>query len=257
LLIEISDLGCKENNTRLRDTSRHILDLIPVDPHAKTTFTNCFASQKPNSEEIFNRLNNFYLHVSPTQMLYNLKTTLIKFSPVSLSSTENNDIEALHVYFLNAGGLTCLLSILTQKKYTDQCDIATRKSIYLIILCILKRFLIILGYYQLKTSTSSIYNESLEQILNLMPITTIFNEQQNASVPLERRIAALLVQHINSYPIPKKSFLQYEHIIELIRLIWCLASNNKQVSLEVNLKNDFDAIHKSFKKEKVSLLEDI
>lgn len=244
-------MGCKENNIRLRDTARHILDLVPVDPHAKSTFTNCFAAQKPNCEESFNRLNNFYFHVSPTQMLYNLKTTLIKLVPAT-SLHENNDIDALYIYFLNNGGLTCLLNILTQKQFTDQCDTITRKSIYLTVLCILRRFLIILGYYQLKTTNSPIYHESLDQILNLMPITTIVNEQQHTTVPLERRITSLVLQHITTYPIPKNSFLQYEHILELIRLIWCLASNSKQSSFEVNLKNDFNAVHKSFKQENVS-----
>ncbi|CAF3511540.1 unnamed protein product [Adineta steineri] len=248
-LIDISDLGCKEKNIRLRDTARQILDLIPVDPHVKHAFTTSLATQKTDSDENFTRLNNFYFHKSPTQMLYNLQTTLIKLAPASFSTNENNDLEALHVYFLNAGGLTCLLNILTQKQYTDQCDIATRKSIYFTGLRILKRFLIILGYYQLKISNSPSYNESLEQILNLMPITTIYNEQQHTTMSLERRIVSLLLQHINTYPIPKASFLQYEHIIELIRLIWCLASYNDQNSFEINLKNDFNAIHKSFKQE--------
>ncbi|CAF1165958.1 unnamed protein product [Adineta steineri] len=248
-LIDISDLGCKEKNIRLRDTARQILDLIPVDPHVKHAFTTSLATQKTDSDENFTRLNNFYFHKSPTQMLYNLQTTLIKLAPASFSTNENNDLEALHVYFLNAGGLTCLLNILTQKQYTDQCDIATRKSIYFTGLRILKRFLIILGYYQLKISNTPSYNESLEQILNLMPITTMYNEQQHTTISLERRIVSLLLQHINTYPIPKASFLQYEHIIELIRLIWCLASYNDQNSFEINLKNDFNAIHKSFKQE--------
>ncbi|CAF0890240.1 unnamed protein product [Adineta ricciae] len=247
-LIEISDLGCKEQNTRLRDTARHILDLVPVDPEAKITFTNCFQNMKPNSEESANRIRKFYFHSSPTQILYNLKTTLIRLAPASFTSADMNEIEVLHVFFLHTGGLTCLLYILTQKQFTDQCDTATRKSIYLFTLSILKRLLIILGYYQVKTANSPVYQMSLEHILNVMPVTTIYNEQQ-MSISLEFRIASLLLQHATNYPIPKKSFLQYEDILELIRLIWCLASNNKQSSFEDCLKSDFDFIHQAFKQD--------
>ncbi len=251
-LIELSDLGCKENNIRLRDTSRQILDLVPVDPHAKSMFRNCLSGvQKGSSDEHYNRLKNFYILNSPTQMLYNLKTTFIKLAPASYVN-EINDIEGLHVFFLNGGGLVCLLDILTQKKYTEQCDITTKKSIYLIILYILKRFLVILGFYQLKISNSSIYHDSLDHILNLMPITTIFNEQ-HTPIQLEKDIAILLHKHINDFPIPKNSFLHYDHIIELIRLIWCLASNNKQISFDVNLKKHFNNIHKTFKQENVRI----
>jgi hypothetical protein len=215
-------------------------------------FRNCLSLiQKGSSDEHYSRLKTFYLVNSPTQMLYNLKTTFIKLAPAS-NAIETNEIDRLHVWFLNASGLICLLDILTQKKHTDQCDITTKKSIYLIILYMLKRFLVILGFYQLKISTSSIYSESLDHILTLMPTTTIFNEQ-HTPISLEKNIAFLLYKHINDFPIPKNSFLQYDHIIQLIRLIWCLASNNKQISFDVNLKKDFIAIHKTFKQENVRI----
>jgi hypothetical protein len=213
---------------------------------------NCFgAIQKGNADEHYTRLKQFYMHSSPTQMLYNLKTTFIRLAPASIP-LETNEIDSLHIFFLNTGGLTCLLDILTQKKYTEQCDMITKKSIYWIIFCILKRFFIILGLYQLKTSNSSIHQESLDHILSLMPMTTIINEQHTPIV-LEKHTASLLQRHIGDYPIPKNSHLQYDHIIEFIRLIWCLASNNKQISFDVNLKKDFSAIHKAFKQENVSL----
>jgi hypothetical protein len=238
-------------NTRLRDTCRQILDLVPVDPHVKNLLVNCFATaQKGTAEENYNRLKNFYFHSSPTQMLYNFKTTLSKFAPASNLNT-SNELDGLYVFFLNVGGLICLLDILTNKKTTEQCDMTTKKSIYLIILCMLKRFLVILGYYQLKTSNTASYNDSLDYILKLMPTTTIFNEH-HVAISLEKHIALLLHTHMNDYPIAKNSFLQYDHIIELIRLIWCLASKNKQISFDVNLKKDFMAIHKTFKQENVS-----
>jgi hypothetical protein len=257
-LIDISDLGCKENDTRLRDTARQILELIPLDNHVTATLNQCFKAQTAiNNEhlppdESFNRLKTFYFQTSPSQMLYNLKATLIDFSPANLLNIPH--IKALHVRFLNSSGLTCLLDILTQKQYTDQCDIITRKSIYLIILYILKRFLIILGFYQLKSTESSVYSDSLDQILNLMPMTTIYNEQQRTTTSVEKDIAALLIQHNATYPIPANSFLKYNHIVELIRLIWCLASNNKQNSFETNLKSDFSLIHKTFKQDNVSFI---
>ncbi|CAF1148229.1 unnamed protein product [Rotaria sordida] len=254
-LIEISDIGCKENNIHLRDISRQILDLVPVDNHIKTALINCLTSpsSRSNSDECFIRLKNFYFHTSPTQMLYNLKTTFIKLVPALLTTNEINEIEALYVRFLNAGGLICLLNILTQKQFTEQCDIKTRKSIYLIIFYMLKHFLVILGYYQLKISNSSNFNDSLDQIISLMPISTIFFGEHHATMSIEKKIAILLSQHMNDYPIPKNSFLQYNHIIDFIRLIWCLASNNKQISFDVNLKNDFHLIHQTFKQENVHL----
>jgi hypothetical protein len=37
----------------------------------------------------------------------------------------------------------------------------------------------------------------------------------------------------------------------MMRLISCLASNNQQISFDVNLKNRFYSIHKTFKQENV------
>jgi hypothetical protein len=214
---------------------------------------NCFSTiQKGSADEHYTRLKQFYMHSSPTQMLYNLKTTYIKLVPAIIPN-DTSTIDSLHIFFLNTGGLTCLLDILTQKKFTEQCDMITKKSIYWIIFCILKRFLIILGYYQLKISNSTIHQQSLDHILTIMPMTTMFNEQ-HVSISLERHMAILLQKYIGEYPIPKNSVLQYDHIIEFIRLIWCLASNNKQISFDVNLKKDFNAIHKIFKQENVSLI---
>jgi len=197
-------------------------------------------------------------------MLYNLKTTLINFLPAHIHQIilqNHNSVEGLHVRFLNAGGLLCLLNILSETKYTDQCDISTRKSIYFIVLYLLKRLLIILGIYQLRltnSNNSSLFNESLEQILNIMPtiplpIMNVVGEQQHIAMSVEQKIATALIAHRGDYPIPKNSLLQYNHIREFIRLIWCLASDSKQNSLEINLKNDFNIIHQTFKQENVGL----
>jgi hypothetical protein len=195
-------------------------------------------------------------------MLYNLKTTLINFLPAHIHQIclqNHNNVEGLHVRFLNAGGLSCLLNILSDTKYTDQCDISTRKSIYFIVLYLLKRLLIILVIYQLRlinSNNSSSFNESLEQILNIiptipLPIMNIVGEQQHVTMSVEQKIAAALIAHRGDYPISKNSLLQYNHIRELIRLIWCLASDSKQNSFETNLKNDFNVIHQTFKQENV------
>jgi isoleucyl-tRNA synthetase len=195
-------------------------------------------------------------------MLYNLKTTLINFLPAHIHQIclqNHNNVEGLHVRFLNAGGLSCLLNILSDTKYTEQCDIATRKSIYFIVLYLLKRLLIILAIYQLRTTNSnhtSTSNESLEQILNIMPtiplpIMNVVGEQQHVTMTVEQKIATALIAHRGDYPIPKNSLLQYHQIRELIRLIWCLAADSKHNSLEINLKNDFNVIHQKFKQENV------
>ncbi len=260
-------MACKEGNTRLRDTSRHILDLIPLDSYSTKTLNSCFTllsatNEQPTAEECLNRLNNFYFHVTPSQMLYNLKTTLINFLPAQIHQIclqNNNNVEGLHVRFLNAGGLACLLNILSEKQYTDQCDVSTRKSIYFIVLYLLKRLLIILAIYQLRLSNSnnsSPLNDSLEQILNItptipLPIMNVVGEQQHVSMSVEQKLATTLIAHRADYPIPKNSLLQYNHIRELIRLIWCLASDSKQNSFEINLKNDFNVIHQTFKQENV------
>jgi hypothetical protein len=196
-------------------------------------------------------------------MLYNFKTTLINFLPANIHQIclqPNNNVEGLHVRFLNAGGLLCLLNILSEKHYTDQCDISTRKSIYFIVLYLLKRLLIILAIYQLRlthSNNSPSFNESLEQIITIMPtiqlpIMNVVNEQQHVSISVEQKLATALITHRGDYPIPKNSLLQYNHIREFIRLIWCLASKSKQNSFEMNLKNDFEIIHQTFKQDNVS-----
>lgn len=199
-------------------------------------------------------------------MLYNLKATLINFLPAQIHQIclqNNNNVEGLHVRFLNAGGLSCLLNILTDKQYTDKCDISTRKSIYFIVLYLLKRLLIILGIYQLRitnANNSSSFSESLEQILSItptipLPIMNVVGEPQQVSMSVEQKIAATLIAHRSDYPISKNSLIQYNHIRELIRLIWCLASDSKQSSLDNNLKSDFFATQEKCKMENVSKVE--
>ena len=271
-MIDIADLACKEGNTRLRDTARQILDLIPLDSYATKMLNSCFIAltannEQPTADECYNRLNKFYFHVSPSQMLYHLKTTLINFLPASIHQVclqTNNNVEGLHVRFLNAGGLLCLLNIISNQQYTDQCDILTRKSIYFLVLYLLKRLLLILAIYQLRlTNTSqhpSPFAESLEQILSILPtiplpIMNVVGEQQHISISVEQKIATALIAHRIDYPISKTSLLQYHHIQELLRLIWCLASNSRKISFETNLKNDFPAIHETFKLENVSCVD--
>ena len=198
-------------------------------------------------------------------MLYHLKSTLINFLPAHIHQIclqTHNNVEGLHVRFLNAGGLSCLLNILSETKYTDQCDISTRKSIYFIVLYLLKRLLIILAIYQLRLTNSTSTNESLEQILTIMPtiplpIMNVVGEQQHVTMSVEQKIATALIAHRTDYPISKSSLLQYDHIRELIRLIWCLASDSKENSLEINLKNDFPLIHRTFKQENIQQSNEI
>ena len=183
-------------------------------------------------------------------MLYNLKTTLINFLPADIHQIclqPDNNVEGLHVRFLNAGGLSCLLTILTDIKSTEQCDLSTRKSIYFITLYLLKRLLIILAIYQIKSSNASSTNESLEQILSVMPtiplpLMNIVGEKQPIQMSVEQKIAAVLITHRVNYPISKTSLLQYHHIRELIRLIWCSASDSKG-----NFQKNFQEIHQTFK----------
>ena len=228
---------------------------------------SCFVAltnnaEQPNADECFQRLTKFYFHVSPSQMLYNVKTTLINFLPASIQQIclqSNNNVEGLHVRFLNAGGLLCLLNLISDQKYTDQCDQLTRKSIYLHVLYLLKRILIVLGIYQLRltsSANSSPFTESLEQILSVMPtislpIMNVVGEQQ-ISMSVEQKLATALIAHRNDYPIAKYSLLQYHHVKELIRLIWCLAaSKSRRISFEMNLKNDFHLIHQMFNDNEV------
>ncbi|CAF4700905.1 unnamed protein product, partial [Rotaria magnacalcarata] len=50
-LIDIADLACKEGNTRLRDTARQILDLIPIDSYSTKTLNSCFTLLTANNEQ--------------------------------------------------------------------------------------------------------------------------------------------------------------------------------------------------------------
>ena len=220
----------------------------------KSNFVTCLIStQKGTADEHYTRLKPFYLLPSSTQMLYNFKTTLIQLAP-AIHPAESNEIESFHVFFLNAGGLTCLLDILTHKKYTESCDMTTKKSIYWILFSILKRFLTILGFYHLRTNNPNIHQESLDRILTALT-SSMISTDPHATATLEKHVSLLLHKHHNDFPIPKSSFIQYDHLLEMIRLIWCLASNNKQMSYEVNMKKDFLQIHKTFKQENVDLDE--
>jgi len=249
-LLDVADLACQERNSRLNETARQILNLLPLDSHSTKTLNSCFTlltanNEQPSADECFHRLQTFYFHVSPSQMLYNLQTTLINFYPAHIHQIclqPNNNVEGLHVRFLNAGGLTCLLRILTDRKLTDSCDLSTRQSIYFTVLYVLKRLVIVLITYQ-----SRLTNESFEQIIHLLPTIPLpLNNHSNEQyATVEQKLAFVLYAHQIDYPIAKNSLLDYEHIRELIRLIWCLALN----SLENNLEKDFNEIHDIFQRE--------
>ena len=214
-------------------------------------------NEQPNADECYQRLNKFYFHVSPSQMLYHIKTTLINFLPANIHQIclqSNNNVEGLHVRFLNAGGLLCLLNLLTEQKSTEQCDQLTRKSIYFHVLYLLKRLLLILAIYQLRL-TKSTSMDSLEKIISIMPtialpLINVVGEQQTISSTVEQKIATALIAHRLDYPISKQSLLQYHHIKEMIRLIWCLASPSQQmISFEKNFLTDYSLIDQTFRED--------
>ena len=188
-------------------------------------------------------------------MLYNLKGTLINLIPGNVNPPGNTD--ALHVRFLHSAGLTSILNVHTQTTLTDSCDSITRKSIYLTSLYILKRFLLVLAYYHIRQpNCPPVLQTSLEQLLSLLPPPTTSSADPANLMGPEQRIGNLLIQHMQTYPIPKHSFLQYNHLIELIRLIWCLAGHHRQSSFEQKLKTSFEEIHQTFKENHGQVNED-
>jgi len=249
-LIELADLACHHHQTRLRDTIRQILDLIPLDLRASEMFNQCLTLAKPaagNDQTTHNEssktLEKFFFDVSPSQMLYNLKTILINLNPAIVPHQSN--VEAFHVLFLHGSGLRFLLRTLSFTSTWEQCDPPTRKSIYFTTFLILKRILLVMGLYKLRSpNLSPIDHQCLEQIVHLMQSTVIVNDQK--PLPIEQRIVQLLLDHSANYPIPSDSFLEYENILEILRLIWCLASNPRQKNFEENFRQDFQTIHQTF-----------
>ncbi|CAF1048629.1 unnamed protein product, partial [Didymodactylos carnosus] len=296
-LIDLADLGCIEQNNRLRDTARQILDIIPLDKTITLQLNNYIhqssSGEQIASDDILKRLEMFYFHTTTTsQLLYNLKATHIGLMPatachhIAANPNQMTSVEALHVRFLYGGGLTCLLNILvgqplptispttsrssitvTSSFRHSSIDSSSLKSIYLVVVYICKRLLTILGYYQCKLSNIQDYILILESMLQTVPtlaLITVNNAgeqlQQHVPLSLEQKIASCLVLNKSEYPIPKSSFLQYTHLLALIRLIWCLAADNSgknrktmTATLETYLTSDFDTIHKHFKQDHVAV----
>lgn len=145
------------------------------------------------------------------------------------------------------------MAILRATTVTNEDDSITRKSIYLTSLYILKRFLLVLAYYHIRQPTCPpVLQTSLEPLLSLLPPPA----PTTTGADPASLIGNLLIQHMQTYPIPKHSFLQYNHLIELIRLIWCLAGHHRQSSFEQKLKTSFDEIHQTFKENHGQVNED-
>ncbi|CAF0895252.1 unnamed protein product, partial [Didymodactylos carnosus] len=286
-LIDLADLGCTEQNNRLRDTARQILDIIPYDKSVMQQLNNCFTQQSSSGEQIsldetHKRLEMFYFHTTTiSQLLYNLKVTHNGLMPAAPTTQQIAAVEFLHIRFLHGGGLTCMLNILphqlsstissttgrssttiTNPIHQSFTDSSSLKSIYLVVLYICKRLLTILGYYQCKLSQSQDHVIILDSMLQTVPTLTLITVnnageqlQQHVPLSLEQKIANYLTSK-KDHSIPKSSLLQYTHLIALIRLIWCLAAdssgkyrNTMTTTLETSLKSDFNTIHKHFKQD--------
>ena len=73
-LFHLSDLGCSLQVSKLRDTARTVLKLMPADAHTVDRFrTVCSEHVRSGAAGVSTPLDAMFFNSSPTQVLYNIE----------------------------------------------------------------------------------------------------------------------------------------------------------------------------------------
>ena len=73
-LFHLSDLGCSLQVSKLRDTARTVLKLMPADAHTIEKFRHvCVEHVRTGATGVSHLLDAMFFNSSPTQVLYNIE----------------------------------------------------------------------------------------------------------------------------------------------------------------------------------------
>lgn len=76
-LFHLSDLGCSLQVSKLRDTARTVLKLMPADAHTIEKFRHvCVEHVRTGATGVSHLLDAMFFNSSPTQVLYNIEVRL-------------------------------------------------------------------------------------------------------------------------------------------------------------------------------------
>ena len=76
-LFHLSDLGCSLQVSKLRDTARILLKLMPADAHSVDLFRSiCSEHVRSGATGVSHVLDSMFFNSSPTQVLYNIEVWL-------------------------------------------------------------------------------------------------------------------------------------------------------------------------------------
>lgn len=147
--IKLNQLGCDLQHNSLREYTRTLLHLLPIDKyterrlqqmcgiHLETDLIN-----EDTNEELPTR-ESLFLDASPAQVLYNIEVLHAILIP---ALDPLNDL-TLHIQsaWLHSGCAHFILELLTKPNFLVNADMYTKRSAYLCVLRLVKLFLYIVG----------------------------------------------------------------------------------------------------------------
>lgn len=148
-LFHLSDLGCTLQVSKLRDTARTVLKLMPADAHTVDMFRIvCLEHVRSGATGVSHLLDAMFFNSSPTQVLYNIEVVYSLLMP-SMDPMADDAFE-FQYNFIRSGGVQLALNMLTKNNFLPNADLSTRRAAYVTVLKICKLMLTAVGYAKLQ-----------------------------------------------------------------------------------------------------------
>ncbi|KAL4220567.1 putative ubiquitin carboxyl-terminal hydrolase FAF-X [Mactra antiquata] len=157
-LFQLSDLGCSLQVSKLRDTARTLLKLMPGDTSSKEKFkTICSEHVRSTGTGTSQQLEAMFFNSSPTQVLYNIEVAYSLLMPSQDPMAE--DAFEFQYNFIRSGGVQLALNMLTKNNFLPNADLQTRRLAYITVLKMCKLMLTVVGYAKLQVVVDACSNE--------------------------------------------------------------------------------------------------
>ncbi|KAK3714003.1 hypothetical protein RRG08_009701 [Elysia crispata] len=145
-LFQLSDLGIKLQEPRLRDTARAVLKIMPADLHTVQKFTSvcCEGANREQTTGMSASLEAMFFNNSTTQTLYNIEVCYALLMPSSDPLCE--EAFDFQCNFVLSGGIQLAINMLTKNNFMPSADLPSKRAAYQTVLKVSKLMLTVLGH---------------------------------------------------------------------------------------------------------------
>ncbi|XP_052783474.1 probable ubiquitin carboxyl-terminal hydrolase FAF-X isoform X2 [Mya arenaria] len=156
-LFQLGDLGCSLQVSKLRDTARTLLKLMPADSGTKEKLRTMCSEHARTGTGVSQQLETMFFNSSPSQVLYNIEVAYSLLMPSQDPMAE--DAFEFQYNFIKSGGVQLALNMLTKNNFLPNADLPTRRSAYVSVLKMCKLMLTVVGYAKLQVVVDACSNE--------------------------------------------------------------------------------------------------